>query len=64
MKVKQLKKGDFFTKKQIDEPTDNQVWVRGDYIREEKKYECVCYGDANRYVYINGNKEVFTDFTF
>lgn len=64
MKVKDLKKGDFFTKKQIEEPTDNQVWIRGDYIRAEKKYECANFDDANRYCYLPADKEVFTDFIF
>lgn len=64
MTIKQLKNGEFFTKKQIESPTDSQVWIRGDYDRAEKKYECVCFGDANRFCYIKGDKEVFTDFTF
>lgn len=64
MKVKDLKKGDFFTKKQIEEPADNQVWIRGDYIRAEKKYECANFDDANRYCYLPADKEVFTGFTF
>ena len=64
MKIKDLKKGDFFTKKQIEDPSEDQVWIRGDYDRTEKKYECVCFGDANRCCYVDGNKEVFTDFIF
>lgn len=64
MKLKELKRGDFFTKKPIAEPKDNQVWIRGEYDRAEKRYECVCFDDANRFCYIKGDKEVFTDFTF
>ena len=62
--VKDLKKGDFFTKKQIEYPNDRQVWVRGDYDRTEKRYECYRFDDINDVRYISGGKEVYTDFTF
>lgn len=39
MKLKELKKGDFFTKKAISDPSESQVWVRGDYDRSAKKYD-------------------------
>lgn len=64
MKVKQLKEGELFTKKQIADPSDDQVWIRGNYIRTEKKYECINFDDANRYCYLPADKEVFTDFIF
>ena len=63
-KISSLKKGEFFTKKQIDYPTDSQVWIRGEYDREQKKYECQLFGDANRFCYLGGKKEVFVDFVF
>ena len=37
MKVKDLKQGDFFTKKAIADPKDSQVWIRGAYDRSQKK---------------------------
>ena len=40
MKIKDLKKGAFFTKKPVDNPKESQVWIRGEYDRSEKKYEC------------------------
>ena len=64
MTVKELKKGEFFTKKPIADPTDSQVWIRGAYDREQKKFECVCFADCNKYCYIKGSKEVYTEFTF
>ena len=64
MKIKDLKKGDFFTKKAIDFPNENQVWIRCGYDYSEKKYECVNFADSNKYCYLDGKKEVFTDFTF
>lgn len=64
MKVKDLKQGDFFTKKAIADPKDSQVWIRGAYDRSQKKYECQSFDDANRFCYLAGTKEVFTDFVF
>lgn len=64
MLVKELKKGDYFTKKDIANPKDNQVWIRGPYNRESGKYECMCFDDVNRITYIAGNKPAYVDFTF
>lgn len=64
MKVKDLKKGDFFTKKAIDNPSASQVWVRGDYDRSTRKYECQRFDDCSSFCYLSGSKEVFTGFTF
>ena len=64
MKIRELKKGEFFTVKQIDNPTDNQVYVRGEYDRSERKYECYKFSDINDYRYFKGDKEIYTDFTF
>ena len=62
--IKELKKGDFFTKKAMANPRDNQVWIKGNYCRDIKKYECVCYDDINRFTYIPGNKLIYTNFIF
>lgn len=64
MKIKELKKGDWFTKKEVEFPSESQVWVRGGYDRTEKKYECYCFGDVNRTTFINGSKEVYVGFSF
>ena len=64
MTIKELKKGQYFTKKAIDEPTEKQVWIRGDYDRSQKKYECVRFDDICQCCYLKGSVEVFTDFTF
>ena len=64
MKIKDLKKGTFFTKKAIDEPKESQVWIRGDYDRSSKKYECQRFDDVGTFCYLPGDREVFTDFTF
>lgn len=64
MKLKELKKGDFFTKKAISDPSESQVWVRGDYDRSAKKYDCYKFEDVNVFCQIKGDKEVFCDFIF
>lgn len=37
-KVRDLAKGEYFILNPIEEPNASQVWVRGEYIREAKKY--------------------------
>lgn len=64
MTIKQLKQGEYFTKKPVEIPKESQVWIRGEYDRELKKYECYNFADINKFCYIPGNKEVFTEFTF
>ena len=64
MTIRELKKGEFFTKKPIDAPRESQVWIRGEYDRAEKKYECTRFDDLCVFCYLKGDKEVFVDFTF
>lgn len=64
MKVKELKKGDFFTKKAIEAPRESQVWIRGEYDKSEKSYECTRFDDVCSSCYMKGDKEVFVDFVF
>lgn len=64
--LKELKKGDFFTLKNYGEETtpDSRVYVKGDYIRETKKYEVYKFTDVNSFTEKSGKIKVFTDFTF
>ena len=64
MTVKQLKNGEFFTLKPISEPKESQVFVRGEYDRTAKKYECGKFSDISYSRLIKGNTEVYTDFVF
>lgn len=64
MKIRELKQGDYFTLKQIDEPKESQVWVRGEYDRSTKKYSAINFSDMNRERLFKGDKEVFVDFIF
>ena len=64
MKIKDLKKGDFFTRKAIDVPTEKQVFIRGDYDRAQRKYECQRFDDISACIYLKPETDVHTDFIF
>lgn len=64
MKLKDLKIDEYFTLKPIEEPKESQVYIRGEYDRAEKKYCCGKFSDISYSRLLDGNKEVFTDFTF
>lgn len=64
MKIKELKKGDFFTKKPVDIPRASQVWIRGEYDRSQHLYECTRFDDISEIRYLKGTREVFIGFTF
>ena len=59
--IKSLKRGDFF--KLSDKPNAT-IYIRGDYDKSDKKYECCKFYDCNSFRYFNGNKTVITGFTF
>ena len=64
MLLKQLKKGEYFTKKKIDEPKESEVWVRDDYDRSARTYTVYCFDDVNHIQQLSGETEVYTDFVF
>ena len=64
MKLKELKAGEWFTKKPIVEPNGGQVWIKQAYDRSAKKYEIVRWDDVNDSQLMSGEKEVYTDFVF
>ncbi len=64
MKVKDLKKGDYFTLKPCPNPRESQVYVRGDYDRCEKGYSATRFSDINFEIFLKGDREVFVDFIF
>ena len=63
-KLKDLKRGDFFTLKPIAEPMDSQVYIRGEYDRTERKYWCGKFDDISDGRYVSGSCEINTEFTF
>lgn len=65
MKLKDLKKGEFFMKGKAGSPkTWRQVWVRGEYDRSSKLYECHRFDDVCDTQFIRGDRTVFVDFEF
>lgn len=62
--LKDLKKGEYFTLKQLDEPNENQVYIKGDYDMGSKTFSCSKFSDSNSERFIKGNKLVFIGFTF
>ncbi len=64
--LKDLKKGDFFlrTPRPCPEPKPSQVWVKGEYDRSLKAWECYKWEDVNHTGYISGKTMVQTDFVF
>lgn len=62
--IKELKKGDFFTRKPVENPAENQVWIRGEYDRSAKAYEATRFDDINHSVLLGRATGVYTDFTF
>ena len=64
MTVRDLRIGDYFTLKPIDEPKESQVFARGDYNRSAKKYEAFRFSDVCDTRLLKPTTEVYTDFTF
>ena len=64
MTVKDLVSGTYFTLREIEEPKENQVFIRGEYDRTTKKYECSRFSDISETRLLKGDKEVSIDFTF
>lgn len=66
MKLKELKHGDFFTRKAMNgqEAKASQVYIKGDYDRSTKKYWCQKWNDISRGMELKGDTEVYQDFTF
>lgn len=62
--LKELKKGEWFTLKEVPYPTDEQVYIKGEYDRATKKYSCCKYGDMNCEKFFSGSKLVFDEFIF
>lgn len=58
--LKDLPKGEFFKLK----PDAKRVYMRGDYDRSEKKYDCGAFDDIGYSRMFDGKKLVFAGFTF
>ena len=64
MTVKELKRGEYFTRKPITEPKESQVYIRGEYDRSTGKYCCTRWDDICSDILLKGTTEIYTEFTF
>ena len=64
MTIKDLKIGEYFTLKPIAEPTEKQVFVRGEYDRSEKRYEATRFDNISMSRLLKPDTIVYTDFIF
>lgn len=58
IKVKELKQGDLF---QLNDNDNAPLWIRGEYVRSEKKFSCTKYEDVNHETFFKGEKVVYAD---
>lgn len=64
VKLKSLKNGEYFTLKDIAEPKESQVWVKGEYDKYDREWICYKFSDVNQGKGFKGDKLVYTDFIF
>lgn len=66
MKLKELKRGEYFTRKAMheQEAKPSQVYIKEDYDRGTKKYWCQKWDDISSGIELKGDTEVYQDFTF
>lgn len=64
MTIRELRKGEFFTLKPIEEPKERQVYVRASYDPSTKKYEAFRFSDVCDTRQFKPDTIVYTDFTF
>lgn len=63
-KIRDLKKGEYFTLKPIEEPKETQVYIREDFDRSEGKYWGQKWSDISSGRFFSGDKVVYVGFTF
>lgn len=63
-KIKDLKKGDYFRLDVKLDGSNSPVWVRGEYVRSEKKYSAYKFDDTNHEHLFAPGKEVVIGFEF
>lgn len=66
MKLKELKHGDYFTRKPLNskEAKPSQVYIKDSYNQSTKKYWCQKWDDISRGIELKGDTEVYQDFIF
>lgn len=61
IELRKVKPGEFFRLASSDSAP---VWVRGEYDRSERKYECSRFDDVNHWSYFQGSRLVYVGFDF
>ena len=65
MTLREIKKGDFFTLKPVENPSDSQVYIKGDYDRATKRFDCVKCSDVwGNGRALKGSQVVYINFTY
>ena len=66
MKLKELKRDDFFSRKPLNhkEALASQIYIKGAYDRSSKKYWCQKWDDISKGMELKGDTEVYQDFIF
>lgn len=66
MKLKELKHGDYFTRKPLSnkEAKPSQVYIKQDYNHSSKKYWCQKWDNISKGIELKGDIEVYQDFIF
>lgn len=62
--LRAVKSGEYFTLKPIDEPKENQAWIKGDYDRSTKTFGCSRFSDVNDERFFKASRIVYVGFTF
>ena len=61
--IKDVKENGWITLKEIEEPKENQVWVRNHYDKATKTYSITNWS-TGRERFLKGDRIVFVNFTF
>ena len=62
--IKEVKRGEFFTLKPSPFPKESQVYVRGEYDRSARRYDCGKFSDISMSRLFSGRTMVYIDFIF
>ena len=62
--IKDLKKDEMLTLKNIEQPKESQVWLKSHYDKSTKKFVIYNFSDIGKSKLIDGSREIFTNFTF
>ena len=64
VQLREIKKGEYFTLKEIAEPKESQVYIKGDYDKATKTFSICKFSDVNSERFLKASKQVFIDFIF